>query len=836
MRLGQDLRLGLRLLVRNKTFSVVAVLVLALGIGVNTAIFSLVNVLLLRPLNAVDPDRVVGVYSQDRTRPDSYRAFSYPEYRDLREHGEIFQELVAHNFALLGLGEGESTRRVFASVVSANYFSALQVRLRGRGFTPAEEEPGAEVAVAVASQGLWKRLGSPEPGQASVRLNGRDFTLVGVAPEGFSGTMALLSPELWIPLGMYDATLNDFQRSERAGRLADRTHRNLVLVGVLQPGLTLQSAAAPLAVAGQRLAQAYPAENGQQALSLARLGRIGVSTQPVSDAQPAAATGLLMAMASLVLLIACLNLANMLLARGETRRKEIAIRLALGAGRFHVVTQLLTEGLVLALIGGAAGLLLATVSTRLLVASLEPLSPLPIVFQLTPDIRVLAATLAFCVLATLLAGLGPAWRLAGADALPDLKEQAGAQRGGRRSWMAPRNLLVVGQLALSLALLTTGGLFVRGALAAAEADPGFRVARQLVIEVDPALGGDGAAEGRRTYRAVLDRLRALPGVDAASLASTVPFGSLSMSKHVLPAEGAGLDDPTQGVAAQHVVVGADYFRTLGLPVLRGREFQAGEEQSADGPRLVIVDEPLARKLWPDGDPIGRQVRFTAQRDGAPASEPMQVIGVVPGLRQDLTDPAPVPHVYQPFGANYQSGMNLHVRAAGGTGEAALLAQVRGELRAIAPRLPIVAATTFERFRDDSLPIWMVRTGARLFTLFGLCALALAVVGVYGVKSYVVACRTREIGIRMALGATGGDVVRLVLREGLTLTVAGVVLGLGLALAAGRVVASLLYQVSPADPLVFVLAPLLLAAAAMLAAFVPARRATRVAPASALRGE
>jgi predicted permease len=838
MHFRQDLRQSLRLLAKNPGFTFVAVAVLGLGIGVNTSVFSLVNALLLRPVTDVSPGRLVGIYSHDATKPDSYRAFSYPEYVELREQNDAFDELMAHNFAMVGLQEGEGTRRVFAGVVSSNYFAALGARLRqGRAFSAEEEAPAAAVPVVVVSHGLWRKLGS-DPGLVgrTLRLNAIDFTVVGVTREGFSGTMALVSPELWIPFGMYDATLNDFQRSGTHQRLADRGHRNLILVGRLKDGLDAAAASARVAALSRRLADASP-DLRDHVLSVSPLPRLGVSTQPHSETPVFAAGGLLLLMASLVLLIACLNLANMLLARGEARRKEIAVRLALGATRRRIVSQLLTEGLTLSLLGGVAGLLLAWWSTRLLVASLVPLAPLAIVFDAKPDANVMAAAFGFCLLATLFFGLGPALRLARADALPELKEQAGESRvgRGRRGLLAPRNLLVVGQIALSLALLTTGGLFVRGALIASEADPGFRLERGLLVEVDPALAGLEEAGGRAVYAAALERLRALPGVEAVSAASTVPFGSISIGRRVQAAGAAPAKSGEQpGVSAQYVIVASDYFKSLGLPVLRGRDFDRAEEAGAAGARPVILDEPLARKLWPDGDALGRQVQLV-DRDGTP-QEPLEVVGVVPGLRHDLLDPAPVPHVYVPFGGNYQSGMSLHLRLARAGGEAEMLASVRQQLRAVDARLPVLQATTLRGFRDDSLPLWLVRTGARLFTLFGAVAVLLAVVGLYGVKAYVVARRTREIGIRMALGATRASVLGLILREGAALTCVGLGLGLLLAFASGRLVSSLLYRVDPSDPLVFVLAAALLACVALAAAYLPARRATEIAPVTALRSE
>ena len=842
MSLPQDLRQSLRLLRKNPLFTAVAILVLALGIGVNSAIFSLLSALLLRPLTGVTASGLVGVYSRDPATPDSYRAFSYPEYRTLRQTGLLFEGLAAHNFSLMGLTTGETTRRVFVEVVSASYFSTVGAHLeRGRAFSQEEEEPGSSLPVAVVSHLFWKKTDDPDLVGKTVRLNGQDFTVVGVAPEGFTGTMALLSPEAWIPLGMYDSTLNDFQRRGAHQRLADPQHRNLMLVGRLRDGLTAEQSAAQLEAAGHRLADAFPAEARGQVLSVAPLPRVGASTSPRSDAGTGVAGALVMAMAGLVLAIACLNLANMLLAQGEGRRQEIALRTALGASRARIVRQLLTEGLVLSLLGGAAGFLLAHWTTPLVVSSFARVVPFAIVFATEPDLRALLSTFLVCVLATLFFAVGPAWTLSRADVLPHLKEQVGATRplSGRWRLVSARNALLAGQVALSLALLVTGGLFVRAARAAAEADPGFPFDRGLLLELDPALRGADEAHGRAAYRAILDRLRALPEVEAASLASTVPFGAFSIERRI---ETAGTTAPraaeTAGIAAQYVIVGADYVQALGLPLLRGRGFDEGEETWAGGRPVAMVDEPLARRLWANEDPIGRQIHFVPGPDDPPGSgaESFEVVGVLPGLRHRLFDLAPVPHVYVPFGRHYQSGMNLHVRLRVGGTESEMLARLREQIRAVDPQLPVLSATTLRAFRDESVLLWLVRTGARLFTVLGVVALFLALIGVYGLRSYLVARRTREIGIRMALGATRAHVLRLILREGLIVTGAGIAAGLFLAVAAGRLVGSMLYRVSPTDPLVFVLAPLALGLAALLATYLPARRATRVDPTTALHCE
>jgi len=861
MNFTSDVVLSLRRLRKDLGFTGIAIAILALGIGVNTAIFSLVNVILLRPVSGVGPDRIVGLFQKDEKKPDSYRAFSYPDYKDIREGNEIFESVMAHNFSLVGLTEGDVTRRVFSDVVSSNYFQTLGVHLlRGRAFSADEEAPGHESPVVILGYGLWKKMGQSESILGSqVKINAKSFTVVGITPDGFSGTMALAAPELWLPLGVYDSTLNDFQKADGRGatKLADRTHRNMILVGQLKAGVTFEAAAAQAKLIGSRLASAYPAENKDQALTLAPLSRLSVSTNPVSDAPIVAANSILLALASVVLIVACFNLANMLLARGEARQKEIALRLALGSGRWRVVRQLLTEGFVLALLGGTFGLGLAYALTRLLVSSFIAVAPLAIVFPMTPDVRVLSATFLFCVIATVVAGLGPALKMSRLEVFPQLKEQAGEagaiSHGRSRLWLlAPRNLLVVMQIGLSLALLATGGLFVRGSLAAANSDPGFRLEQGALFELDPALAGYDTARSQQLYGTVLDRVRALPGVEASSLASTVPFGAFSSSSRVRKAgtpqnDGAG---KPLGISAQQVIVGRDYFKSLGLTLLEGREFDEGEERGASGLKPVIINEPLAKQLFPNEDPIGRTIQFggvgdagkgvkmTDDAEDKGSNDALQIVGVAPGLRQGLFAPAPVPFFYQPLGANFQSGLNLHVRLKSRVpaDASAMVQKVRTELRSIDPNLPVVSAATLQSFRDDSLPLWAVRSGAQLFSLFGAAALILAIIGIYGLKSYVVARRTREIGIRMALGSTSRGVIQLFLREGAALAGAGLTLGVLLALGAGQLVSSMLYQVSPFDPVVLLLSFVVLAAAALVATYVPARRATLVTPVSALRHE
>ena len=823
----QDLRFGGRTLRKAPGFTCVAILVLALGIGANSAMFTLVNALLLRPL-AGHADEMVGLYSHDRTKPDSYRDFSYPNYVDIRDHNDTFAWLMAHTFAMVGLPAGDTTRQTFAEVVSSNYFDTLGAPLAaGRSFSADEERPGARVPVVIVGFEHASRLGQ------TMKINAMDFTVVGVAPHGFTGTMALISPELWLPLGMFDVVVNDVFKNSGGG-LNDRNGGGLVVAGRLKPGVTLAAAAPRLDAMSRQLEQAYPAENRNQLLTVSPLPRLSTSTSPQTDTGVNAAGALLMGLASVVLLIACLNIANMLLARGSARRKEIAIRLAVGGGRGRIIRQLLTEGLLLALAGACGGLFLAYWTTGALAGSLASVLPLAIHFDPRPDGAIMAATTCFAVLATMLFGIGPALKMSRADLVSDLKELTTEATGtvfGRR--FTGRNVLVVGQIALSLMLLTAGGLFARGALKAAATNPGFSYQQALLVSTDPSLVQYDEARGRASYRSILERMRRIAGVDAVGMASSVPFGDIHEGHSVERVGGAA----DRHVSATFRIIGAEYFRALNLPMIRGREFTASEEDSSVAPRTAIIDERLSRRLFGAEDPMGQLVRFVQQPGSRQLEdrEPMTIVGIAAPVRDELFDREAGPAVYVPAGRNYRAGMNLHVHAARAGTEADLLAAIRREIRDFDPHLPILQATTMRAFHERSLQLWAVRAGGRLFLFFGVLALLLAVVGLYGVKSYLVAQRTREIGIRMALGARSSDVLMMVLREGATLSLVGVAIGLPLAALLGRLLSGLLYDVTPLDPVVFVAAPTLLAAAALIATWLPARRATRVTPLTALRG-
>ena len=838
-----DLRFGVRMLCKRPGFTAVAVLVLALGIGANTAIFTLVNALLLRPIAAKNPEELVSCYSRN-TKNSGYRAFSYPNYVDIRERNSVFSELLAHDEAMVGLTERDTTRRVFADLVSANYFSAFGLNMfKGRAFLPEEEKPGSAAQVVIASHEYWRRAGrDPDLVGKTLRLNGKLFTIIGITPEEFTGTMAMFAPSMYLPLGAYDSTINDlFQESGRK-KLADRNNHCLFIVGRLKPGNSQARADADLAVIAAQLEKAYPAENRDHTFHVHSMARLSTSTNPTDEGELRTLSVLISAMASLVLLIACLNLANMLLARGTARRKEFAIRLSLGGGRGRLIRQLLTEGLILSALGGALGMVFAYWGSRILVGSMAALIPLEIVFHSGPDPRVLAAMAGFCALSTIMFGLGPALKLSRPDVVADLKENAGEDTGGvRRSFFSRRNLLVLAQISLSLTLLVIAGLTIRGALRAARTDPGFNLDNGVLIELDPSLAGYGEARGREIYRTVLERLKALPGVEAVSLAATVPFGTVSLGRSVHHAgDIENPADPTasgKSVSARFNAIGADYFGSMGLRLLRGRQFHTGEAETGSAPPAAIVDQDLATRLWPGEDPVGKRIQFGAPRAGEPVKI-MEVVGLAPPIREGFLEPGSVPHVYVPFGQNYHANAHVQVRITprGKEAESAILAALRREVRAVDERLPILTFKTMRGHFEEGVELWLIRTGARMFSTFGALALFLAVVGVYGVKAYTVARRTREIGIRMALGATKRDALWLILGDGVRLTSAGVGLGMLLALGTARLLSSVVYEVSATDPLVFVATPILLMAVALVACYLPARRAARIDPMVALRWE
>ena len=850
-----DLRFAFRQLWKAPGFTAAAVIVLALGIGVNTAIFSLVDVMIFQPPAYARPAEIVQLFSQDKKDPKNFRAFSYPTYCDIRDQNTVFSGLLAHDDSVVGIGEKGNFRRAVVDIVSSDYFSVLGVMpAYGRAFLPEEEKPGANQRVAVVSYSYWQKhsrdlslLGR------EILINGRAFTIVGIMPEGFTGTESVFSREAWLPLGVYDEIMSD-RGAARSSSLSARGSDRLMLIGRLKPGVTADAAQAALKGLAANLETAFPVEQKDQTFMTAPLNKFATSTAP-SENDPVPTLGaLLSAMAGVVLLVACLNLANMLLARGTARRKEIAIRLALGGSRCRVVRQLLTEGFLLALLGGICGLVLGLWSSDLLVASLSKILPMDVVWLTGPNWMILSATLGFCVLGTICFALGPALKLSRAAVIEDLKRQAGEDVHRPRWKFVPRNPLVVVQIAFSLALVTAAALFLRGAANAAAVETGFKAKNVFLVEVDASLGGFNQQRALDLYRTVGEKFSALPAVAHADISATVPFGINTVRRTVLRAGVLPAPDDKPATAAEGRTftpfwnsVGANYFAAAGLPLLRGRTFTAAEATEPGGPAVAVIDEVLAKKLWPDGDALGQRIQFPVRQGAPPESaeqdsgqikrgEPIEIIGIVPAIRNRLFEKEPVGALYLPFARGFQSNAFFFVKFASPGSESATAAMLRRTVQSVDPLLPVLELRSFEKHMDGNPQLWIVRAGAALFSIFGGLALGLAVIGVYGVKAYSVARRTREIGIRMALGAEGKTVQWMILREGFVMVAAGLAIGLLLAFATGKILSGILFQVSSTDPLAFTVAPAVLMTAALLATWLPARRATKFSPMAALRTE
>jgi len=722
---------------------------------------------------------------------------------------------------------------------------------RGRAFLPEEETPGRNTSVAIVSYSYWRKHDlDPSVLGSQLLINGRPFTIVGITSKGFVGTMQVLSPEVWLPMSVYDQVANDFG-SKNKTTLDDRKGTQLRIMGRLKPGMTAAAAKPALEGLAANLEKAYPVEQKDQTFMATPVSRNTVGTSPATDNVLKSISTLLLGMAVVVVLVACLNLANMLLARGTARRKEIAIRLALGGSRWRIVRQLLTEGFVLALLGGLGGLVLGLWSSDLLVGSMRKLMPLDIVWSSGANPAILVATFGFCLLGTLMFALGPALKISRSALVTDLKEHAGEDVVRRRWKLLPRNPLVVVQIAFSLALLTAAALFIRGAGKAASVDTGLKPGSSYLVEVDASLAGYEAKRAQEVYQNLNERLAALPGVEHVSISATVPFGITSSDKNVQRAGVHSGPEAKPATAAEGLAfkaawnsVGADYFSTVGLPVLRGRAFTEAEA-TRPGPRVVIIDEALARKLWPDGDALGQRIQYAAENTSVAKSadekpeEAIEIVGIVPVTRHDLfKNEEPDGSIYLPFARGFQSDVSFFVRFRSlADGNEAITADLlRRTVRDVDSAIPIISLQTFARYLDSNLDLWLVRAGAALFSIFGGLALGLAVVGLYGVKAYSVARRTREIGIRMALGAQPAAVLRLIMGEGSIMLLSGIALGLILAAATGKILSGILYEVGALDPIAFTAAPLLLAAAALVATWLPARRAARLNPVEALRYE
>jgi putative ABC transport system permease protein len=844
-----DFRFAVRQLCKSPGFTSLAIVTLALGIGVNSAIFALVNGVVLRPMIPLRAKEVVGIFTARQNASHDYRQFSHAEYRDLHENGsDLFVDLAALEFGVAGIGRDHEMRRSFAFLTSENFFSLMGVQpVRGRFYTAEECRPNANIPVVVASYAFWKRMGGRNDFIGSnLQINGQPYTVIGVTPDGFSGVSALVAPDVWLPLGVHSSLGSAFADSETLHDLAEPKNYALNLTARLRPGMTIETAKSHLPALTQRFNAIQPSNaEGARELQIQKPSRFSISTSPEDDGPVTLIGTLLMGMAGAVLLIASLNLANMLLARGTARSKEIALRLAVGASRWRIVRQLLCEGLLLAMCGGLVGLVVSVWCNDLLLHSLARLlgsMNFSFVVKLRPDATVLAVTFLVCLIATMLFSLGPALKATKADLVNDLKQQVGepARIGRFSRFFAARHISVMAQIALSFMLLFSAGLFFRGALKASGLNPGFVAAGDLVTEMDFSLIKKDPVDARRLIFAAVQRARDLPGVKTAAVGTMLPYGDFTTSRRIMSAREALPTDPKvpdPGAGALFTAITPGYFDAIGVKLLRGRDFTKAEAENRDMPRVAIIDDEMARKIFPNTEAVGQHIRYTQPpKDGSPND--LLVVGVVGSHRHGVQNDTLNRRLFVPLAQGYNGNVYLHVRLATKDRHAvaAFIPTMRQTLRSIDPYLPILSITPFVDLTEKSVGLWIVRLGALLFGVFGGIALVLAVVGVYSVKAYAVACRTREIGIRMALGAHRRDIFALIMRQGALQTALAVTIGLLLSLAAGRVLAQILYQVSPSDPFALVASGTMLAAAALLACFFPARRATYVQPLQALRTE
>jgi predicted permease len=816
----KDLRYAVRSLAKRPGFTVVAVLTLAMGIGINTTVFSLANAVFLRQLPVATPQRLIWVFS-DRENPNSYA-----DYLDYRNQTDLFDGVLAYDWVPLNLGNNGEAERVQGTLVSGNYFDVLGVQARlGRTFLPDEDKSDAS-PVAVISHSLWERRFHSEPNVvgSSMILNGHSFTIVGVTPNGFVGTEEAFPRELWIPL-----TMQGIVRPAPAGvrnspnPFENRAARTLTVMARLKSDVTLGQAQAGMNVVAGRLSQSYPDTNNNFHLALYHAG----NGRPIFRTLLKPVTGILLAVVGLVLLIACANVANLLLARAAKRRKEVAIRLTLGATRSRLIRQLLTESVMLACVGGLVGLLLNLWLIDLLTA-LKPAVPLPLNIEFHTDWRVLSFTILLSIIAGVVFGLVPALQASKRELVPALKDHI-VEFSNRRKVLSLRNALVIGQVSISIVVLVAAGLFLRSLNHARAIDLGFDAEHILTLSFNTSAQGYDATKASQFYQQLSGRVQNLHGVQNVSLAQSSPLSYFYAPALASPVvvEGheppAGQNPPMIG----NNTIGPNFFQTLGVSLLNGRDFTDQDREGS--PRVVIINETLARTFFPNENPIGRKLRVM-RRGGQPASS--EIVGVIRDTKYLSLGEAPAPYLFLPYLQNPQPTMSLHVRTSGNPKETA--AAVRREVRAIDPNLPAFNVMSLAENVDISL--FPARLGALLLGVFGLLALAIASIGIYGVMSYGVSERTHEMGIRMALGARGIDVLRLVVSQGMWLALIGVAIGAGLAFVSTRVVKSYLYDVSTTDPITFGGIALLLTGVALLACYVPARRATKVDPLVALRYE
>jgi putative ABC transport system permease protein len=802
-----DMRFAARLARRAPGFTAVAVLTLALGIGANTTIFSWLNAILLDPIPGADASRLVDVGMQSKS--GAFSAMSYPDFMDLRTAMPTQLGLIVHDMTGASLAGSSGAERIWVEMVSDNFFDVLRVRpIAGRGFEPPEGR--APVPVVVISERLSRRrfAGNTQPVGQAININGTPFTIVGVVPEAFSSGYTGLVMDVWLPIQMAEKVMPG------ANRVPLRNNHWLDTMARLEPGVTPAQASVELTDAVNRIAVTQGADADNR-ISVVPLWRSPRGAQAILGP----VLLVLMGMVAIVLLIACANLANLLLSRASARRREFALRLSLGCSRGRLVRQLLTEAVMLVSVAALVAIF-TQIWTGGLLTWFVPPNNLPIGLASHLDARVTIFTALAALASAVIFGLAPALQAGRTDLVAFLKGDGGQAAGGRRAWL--RHTLVASQMAFSLLLLASAGLFIRSLENARAVDPGFKTDHVLLTSVDLFSAGYNQARGTETLTRILDEIRGTPGVESVSLARRVPLGiSTGSSSTTLDPEGyvSPKDDPAWAYLNW---VGADYFRTMGIPVVAGREFTTADRR--DQPEVFLVNRSFADRYWPDQDPIGKRIQF--------GRETYPVVGVVANSKYRRLNEPPSPFVYLSTTWNYRPDVVFHVRT---SSDPRLLAEpVRAIVKRADAALPVFGVMPLEdHVRSASFP---QRLAASLLTAFGLLALLLASIGLYATMAYSVSRRTRELGARLALGATRRNITQLVLGQALRVTAVGLVIGLLLAIAAAPLFAALLVGVRPFDVPTFAGVTVLLSVIAAAASYMPARRAARLDPLQALRYE
>jgi predicted permease len=818
----QDIRYGFRMLRKSPGFTAVAVLTLALGIGANTAIFSIVDCLVLRPLPVEHPGEVVFLTSA-RKGNGPRTAFSYPDFSDIQKQtANVFSDVSAFGMFLTdGLAVNGQSLPMWSSYVTGDFFGLLGLKpALGRLILPSEGSVAGADPVVVLSYAYWQSRFNGNPGVIGKKasINGVPVTIIGVAPAGFHGLVSVMDFQGYIPLRMA-ATLKDVPKDF----LAARDNAGIGLIARLRTGVSLQQAQTALNVVAQRLSQQYPTADGKMTLKALHLGPAGLMVDPTNPEILPFVGAVFLTLAALVLVLACMNIANLSLVRAASRQREMAMRTALGARRARLVRQLLTESLLLALLGCAAGIILGLGGSTAF-SSIHLHTSLPIILDFHLDWRVFAYALGAAILTGVLVGIMPGLRAARSDVNEILHE------GGRTSTAGGhglRSALVAAEVGGSLMLLIVAGLFVRSLEKAQHTNLGFDPNQVLNLTIDPHEAGYNETQAREFLRTLLDRTRSLPGVQSVSLAASVPMAYGGSNGATLKIDGYQPAKDQENPTAGYNAISSGYFETMHISLLRGREIRDSDSQNSQ--RVAVIDQTMANRYWRGQDPIGR--RFSTRDD---PSHPIEVIGIAKNAVENQIFWPDEPFLYVPFSQFYQPVATLQLRSAGAP--EAMARETTGLIHSLEPAMPVYDVQSMTTALDTLNGFLMFRFAAVLAASLGILGLILAVVGVYGVISYGASQRTHEIGIRLALGAQPGQILKMIFRQGFLIVGAGVLAGVLAAAALARLVVNLLFGVPPDDPLTYMTASALLVVVALLACYIPAQRAMRVDPMVALRHE